>query len=94
MATSNDAVIHHKLGLHARPAAMFVKTAAQFSSRITLENLSRGTQPVNAKSILSVLSAGVKKDEQIRITAEGTDEAAAVNALTELIASNFGEAEN
>jgi phosphocarrier protein HPr len=94
MATSNDVVIHHKLGLHARPAAMFVKTAAKFSSRITLENLSRGTQPVNAKSILGVLSAGVKRDEQIRITAEGTDEVAAVNALTELVSSNFGEAEN
>ena len=94
MATSNDVVIHHKLGLHARPAATFVKTAAKFSSRITLENLSRGTQPVNAKSILSVLSAGVKQDEQIRVTAEGTDEAAAVNALIELVASNFGETEN
>lgn len=94
MATSNDVVIHHKIGLHARPAATFVKTATKFSSRITLENLSRGTQPVNAKSILGVLSAGVKKDEQVRITAEGTDEAAAVNELTELIVSNFGEAEN
>ena len=94
MATSNDVVIRHKLGLHARPAATFVKTAATFSARITLENLSRGTQPVNAKSILSVLSAGVKKAEQIRITAEGADEAAAVTALSELVASNFGEAEN
>ncbi len=94
MATSNDVVISHKLGLHARPAAMFVQTAARFSSRITLENLSRGTPPVNAKSILGVLSAGVKQSEQIRITAEGADEAAAVSALTELIASNFGEAEN
>jgi phosphotransferase system HPr (HPr) family protein len=94
MATSNDIVIQHKLGLHARPAAMFVKTAAKFSSRITLENLSRGAQPVNAKSILSVLSAGVKKGEQIRVTAEGADEAEAVNALTELVVNNFGEAEN
>jgi phosphocarrier protein HPr len=94
MATSNDVVIHHKSGLHARPAAMFVKTATKFSSRITLENLSRGTQTVNAKSILSVLSAGVKTGEQIRITAEGADEAAAVNALTELIDNNFGEEEN
>jgi phosphocarrier protein HPr len=93
MATSNEVVIHHKLGLHARPAAMFVKAAAGFSARITLENLSRGTQPVNAKSILNVLSAGVKLDDRIRISAEGSDEAAAVSTLSELIASNFGEKE-
>jgi phosphocarrier protein HPr len=93
MATSNDVVIHHKVGLHARPAALFVKTAAGFSSRITLENLTRGTQPVNAKSILSVLSAGVKMDDQIRIAAEGADEAAAVTALSDLVNSNFGETE-
>jgi phosphocarrier protein HPr len=93
MATSNEVVIHHKVGLHARPAAMFVKAAAGFSARITLENLSRGTQPVNAKSILNVLSAGVKMDDRIRISAEGADEAAAVSALSELIASNFGEKE-
>ena len=93
MAASNDVVIHHKVGLHARPAAMFVKTAAGFSARITLENLTRGTQPMNAKSILSLLSAGVKMDDRIRITAEGSDEAAAVAALSELINSNFGETE-
>lgn len=91
MPTSKDIIIHHKLGLHARPAASFVKTAASFSSRITLENLSRSTQPVNAKSILSVLTAGVKMDDQLRITAEGSDEAAAVSALCELVTSNFGE---
>ena len=93
MTVSNDVVIHHKVGLHARPAAMFVKTATSFSARITLENLTRGTQPMNAKSILSLLSAGVKMDDHIRITAEGTDEAAAVATLSELINSNFGETE-
>lgn len=93
MATSNDVVIHHKVGLHARPAAVFVKTAAAFSARITLENLTGGKQPVNAKSILSVLSAGVKMDDHIRIMAEGADEAAAVAALSDLVNSNFGEAE-
>lgn len=91
MATSNDVVIHHKVGLHARPAAMFVKTAAGFSARITLENITRGTQPVNAKSILNLLAAGVKMDDHIRITAEGADEAAAVATLSALVNSNFGE---
>lgn len=93
MTTSNNVVIHHKLGLHARPAAIFVKTAADFSSHITIENLSRRTQPVNAKSILSVLTANVKVNDQLRITAMGTDEAAAVSVLCELVTSNFGEPE-
>jgi phosphocarrier protein HPr len=93
MATSKEVMILHKVGLHARPAAMFVKTAAGFSARITLENLTRGTQPVNAKSILSLLSAGVKMDDHIRITAEGADEVAAVVALSDLVNSNFGEIE-
>ncbi len=93
MATSNDIVIHHRVGLHARPAAMFVKMAVGFSSRITLENLTKATQPINAKSILSVLSAGVKLDDQIRITAAGADEIEAVAALSDLVNSNFGETE-
>lgn len=91
MATSCDVVVHSKVGLHARPAALFIKTAGGFSSRITVENLTRGTQPVNAKSILSVLSAGVRMDDQIRITADGADEEVAIAALSDLVNSNFGE---
>lgn len=91
MATSNERMIHHKVGLHARPAEMFVKTAAGFSARITIENLTSATQSVNAKSILGLLSAGAKMSDRIRITAEGADEAAAVSARSELAASNFGE---
>lgn len=91
MATSNELVVAHQIGLHARPAAMFVKKAGSFSARITVENLSSGSQPVNAKSILGLLSVGVKMNDRIRITAEGIDEAEAVAALSELVASNFGE---
>ena len=93
MAISSDVVVHSKIGLHARPAALFIKTAGGFSSRITVENLTRGMKPVNAKSILSVLSAGVRMDDQIRITADGADEEAAIAALADLVHSNFGETE-
>lgn len=93
MATSHDLVIHHTVGLHARPAAMFARMAAGFSSHITLENLTKGTQPVNAKSILSVLTAGVKMDDRIRITAVGADEVEAAGALSDLVNSNFGGTE-
>ena len=93
MATSNEIVVQHKVGLHARPAALFVKTANRFKSRVSVENLTKGTASVNAKSILSVLSIAVQMHDQIRITAEGVDEAAALTALCELISANFGEAE-
>jgi phosphotransferase system HPr (HPr) family protein len=86
-------VISNKVGLHARPAALFVKTAASFTAKVTLENLTRGTKPVNAKSILSVLGAAAKMDDRIRITADGNDEEAAVAALSELVNTRFGEAE-
>ncbi len=93
MATSCDVVVRSKVGLHARPAALFIKTAGGFSSRISVENLTRDTKPVNAKSILSVLSAGVRMGDQIRITADGADEEAAIAALSDLVNSNFGETE-
>lgn len=91
MATSGEVVVYSKVGLHARPAAMFIKTATGFSSHITIENLTRGTKPVNAKSILSLLSSGVKMNDQIRITADGADEQAALVALIGLVESNFHE---
>ncbi|HLZ64317.1 MAG TPA: HPr family phosphocarrier protein [Ktedonosporobacter sp.] len=91
MATTNELVVRHKVGLHARPAAVFVKAASGFASQITVENLTKGKAPVNAKSILGVLSAAVQMKDQIRITATGSDEAAAVATLSDLITTNFGE---
>ena len=91
MSASAEIVVRNKVGLHARPAASFVKMAVGFKSRITMENLSKRTPPASAKSILSVLSAAVQKDDKINIIAEGEDEAAAIAALVDLIRANFGE---
>ena len=93
MAKSSDVIVRSKVGLHARPAALFVKLANSFSSRITVENLTRGAQSVNARSILSLLSSGVRMHDRIRITADGADEGAALAALIGLVESNFGETE-
>jgi phosphotransferase system HPr (HPr) family protein len=93
MSASSEAVVQHKVGLHARPAAIFVRKAAQYSSRITIENLTKGTSPANAKSILSVMTAAVRMGDHVRIAAEGDDEQAAVEALSTLIQSNFDETE-
>lgn len=83
--------IEHGVGLHARPAALFVETASGFTSLITIENLSSGSAPVNAKSILSVLTSGVEHGHRIRISADGEDAEAALQALSALVESNFGE---
>ncbi len=77
--------VRHPSGLHARPAARFVRTASRFASDIEVENLTRRTHPVDAKSILSILTLGVEKDHQIRITAEGDDAAEALDALRRLV---------
>lgn len=72
-------------GLHARPAAQFVKTAKQFASQITV---TKGERKANAKSSLNVMSLGAKKGEQIIIRADGEDAEEAVDALVELISKN------
>ena len=79
-------VVHHEVGLHARPAAVFVKTAKGFVSDLSVV---KDEREVNAKSILSILTLGVNKGAEITIKAEGEDEQGAVRALQELVESNF-----
>jgi phosphotransferase system HPr (HPr) family protein len=80
--------IHHEVGLHARPASAFVKTASKFKSNITVQH---GERSSNAKSILGVLTLGAQKDAQIVVKAEGDDAAEALQALETLVNENFGE---
>ncbi len=80
--------ILNKSGLHARPAAMLVKAASQFKSDINIEHQGN---VLNAKSIMNVMSMGVKKDEEIKLIADGPDAEEAINALVELIESKFDE---
>ena len=86
-----EIVVPNPSGIHARPAALFVQTAARFASRVTIENLDRGGRPVNAKSLLMVLSAGVSSGHRIRITGDGPDETEAVSTLEAAVASGLGE---
>ena len=83
--------VKHKVGLHARPAALFVQTAAKFSSKIKVKNLTSNGNFVDAKSIIMVLTLGVMKDHAVVIQTEGTDADAALDALKSLIENNFGE---
>ena len=88
---SVELVISNPSGLHARPATLFTEAAAGFASKITVENLSRGKGPVDAKSTLMLLTAGVSRDHRIRLVADGPDEDAAIDALVGLVTSGLGE---
>lgn len=77
-------------GLHARPASEFVKKAATFTSTIKIKHLGTGKE-VNAKSIVMILSLALSQGTQLQISAEGADEAEAVDVLAALIEGGFGE---
>jgi len=91
LTAKRELTVHHKVGLHARPAAMFVKTAMGFSCQIHVTNLSKGTDPVDGKSILGILASCVNQDDRIQITAEGEGDDEALTALCDLIERNFDE---
>ena len=86
-------VVKNKVGLHARPAAEFVKAAAQFKSSIKVRNTTRNTPLVDAKSILRVLTLGVAQNHGIAVQIEGEDEQSAAEALTAFARENFTDAE-
>lgn len=81
-------VIKNASGLHARPAGMFVKKAAEFKS--TVEVIAKG-KTVNAKSIMGIMSLGLAQGDELTVVANGDDQEAAVAALAELVEGGFGE---
>lgn len=83
-----QAIITNKTGLHARPAANFVKTASKYKCDIRIE---KGSNRVNAKSIIGVMSLGASQGTEVKIIAEGEDEKQALDALIELIENSLGE---
>ena len=81
-------VLTNGAGLHARPAAMLVKCAARFKCQVSVAARSKSA---NAKSIISVLTLGAVKGDEVMITAEGADEEACIEAIKRLAAANFSE---
>ena len=84
-----DVSVENQVGLHARPATFFIQKANEFKSSIWVEK--DDDRRVNAKSLLGVLSLGIVKGTTINLIADGPDEEAAINALVELINSEFSE---
>ena len=80
--------IRNRAGMHARPAALLVKTASGFASQIYLE---KDNERVNGKSIMGVITLGATYNSQLVIIADGPDEAKAVDAIEKLIENRFEE---
>jgi len=80
--------IKNSIGLHARPAAIFVKKANEFISDI---KILKDDKEANAKSIINVMSLGAVQGTEISIQAKGDDESEALDALTELLDSFIDE---
>jgi len=78
----------NKVGLHARPAVLFVQTANQFKSEIIVI---KDDRQADAKSILGVLSLGAEYGDVITIRARGEDQEEALRALVELVENKFYE---
>lgn len=83
-----ETTVNNQVGLHARPVTFFIQKANEFKSSIWVE---KDDRRVNAKSLLGVLSLGIVKGTAINLIADGPDEEAAINALVELINSEFAE---
>lgn len=78
--------ISNPIGLHGKPATIFVQKANEFKSNIWIDE---GTRRINAKSLLGILSIGINAGTTIKVISEGADEKNAVDTLVELIESRF-----
>ncbi|HEY5733948.1 MAG TPA: HPr family phosphocarrier protein [Gammaproteobacteria bacterium] len=88
MGLSRTVTIVNRKGLHARPAASFVKLASKFDSKIRIQD---GEKDVDGKSIMGMMMLAASQGTQIIINAEGNDEQQAVEELSSLVNQGFNE---
>ena len=85
---SRSVTVANKLGLHARAAARFVHLASRFQAHV---KVSRGSQTMDGKSIMGILLLAAAAGTVLRVSADGDDEQAALDALCVFIETGFGE---
>jgi phosphocarrier protein len=90
MSVQREVEIVNRAGMHARPAAEFVKIAGRFSSEIRVE---KDGLEVNGKSIMGVLMLAAERGSRLRLSARGADAEDAVDALSDLVGRGFEELE-
>lgn len=81
-----DVTVIDKIGFHARTASLFAKEAAGFSCNVKIDF---NNKSVNGKSMLSIMTLGVKSNDNITVITEGIDEEAAMKSLVKMIENNF-----
>ena len=86
--TERIVTIRNRAGMHARPAALLVKTAGAFLCQIFIE---KDGERVNGKSIMGVITLGATYNSQLKVVADGPDEAQALDALERLFENRFEE---
>jgi phosphocarrier protein len=86
--TSRTVTVVNELGMHARAAAKFVHLATRFQSHV---RVAREAREMDGKSIMGILLLAAARGSTITISATGADEGAAVDALTALVESGFGD---
>ena len=86
--TAQSVVVVNQLGMHARAAAKFVHVATRYQARV---RVARDAREMDGKSIMGILLLAAARGTTITISADGADEAAAVDALVALVQSGFGE---
>jgi len=88
MLITKKVIIRNKLGLHARPAAMFVQIANKYDCEI---NVKRGNSEINGKSIMGILTLAANKGSKILLKAEGPDAESAVAELERLLSGELDD---
>lgn len=83
--SSIEITFRDRYGLHPRSAMRIQQAAGGFRSRITIQRLEEGGSALDARSMISLVSSGIRQGERIRLAADGEDEAAALAALQALI---------
>ena len=86
---SKEVTVSNKLGIHARPAAQFVKTASQFEAEIRVE---KDGEEINGKSIMGLMMLAAGHGSVLKLIAEGPDADEALQSLEDLVVRYFGEA--
>lgn len=89
-SASAKVTIDNKLGLHARPAMLFVETASKFDSSIAVKRCG-GDESVDGKSIMQMMMLAATKGTELEISADGEDSQYAIDELVKLVKSGFEE---
>jgi phosphocarrier protein len=88
LSMTKDFTVNNKLGIHARPAAMFVKTANRFSCEIFVE---KDGEKVNGKSIMGLMMLAAGPGSRLTVHAQGQDATQALAEIEKLIKRKFDE---